>query len=349
VGLAGSASYDASTGTYTLGGAGADIWNTADGFQFAFATLTGDGSYVARVASMANFANYGKAGIMMRSSLDPGSAYAIAFLTPQGTVNFEQRSSSGASSTAVASKGTFSAPVWLKLTRTGNSFAVYYGTNGTTWTQLGATATIPMGSTVYAGMIASSHSSSQLATATFTSPGLTPAVTSFTVNDGSAQRSTVSGLAVTFNQPVTLDVGAFSVVGRNGAGSGTSVSWTNPTGDGQTWLVTFSGPGVTAAGLGDGVYDFKVTASAVHPVGAAPGSPAYSMAADYATSFFRLFGDSDGNGTVNALDYARFKAAFGSAAGSPGYNGAFDFDGNGAVNALDYAYFKNNFGKTVGP
>ena len=30
-------------------GAGADIWNTADGFQFAYTTMTGNGTYVAEV------------------------------------------------------------------------------------------------------------------------------------------------------------------------------------------------------------------------------------------------------------------------------------------------------------
>ena len=52
MGLAGSASY--SSGTYTLSGAGADIWGTADGFQFAYTTMTGNGTYVAQVTSMAN-------------------------------------------------------------------------------------------------------------------------------------------------------------------------------------------------------------------------------------------------------------------------------------------------------
>ena len=138
VGLAGSASYDSSTGTYTLKGAGSDIWNTADGFQFAFTTLTGDGSIVTQVTSMANFVNSGKAGIMMRNSLDPSSAYAIAFLTPQGTVNFEERASSGASSASRASQGTFATPEWLKVTRSGNAFSVFYSANGTSWTQLGS-------------------------------------------------------------------------------------------------------------------------------------------------------------------------------------------------------------------
>ena len=68
---------------------------------------------------------------MMRNSLDPSSAYAIGFLNPAGTINFEDRASSGASSAGRATQGTFSTPEWLKLTRTGNAFSVYYSANGT--------------------------------------------------------------------------------------------------------------------------------------------------------------------------------------------------------------------------
>ena len=107
-------------------------------FNSPYTTLTGDGSIVTQVTSMANFVNSGKAGIMMRNSLDPSSAYAIAFLTPQGTVNFEERASSGASSASRASQGTFSTPEWLKVTRSGNAFSVFYSANGTSWTQLGS-------------------------------------------------------------------------------------------------------------------------------------------------------------------------------------------------------------------
>ena len=53
--------------------------------------------------------------------------------------------------------------------------------------------------------------------------------------------------------------------------------------------------------------------------------------------------DFDNNGIVNALDLARFKAAFGTA------DQRFDLDGNGFVNALDLAKFKALFGKPPGP
>src|SRR5205823_4204646 len=76
-----------------------------------------------------------------------------------------------------------------------------------------------------------------------------PAVASVTVNDGSAQRSKVSSLTVTFDRVVTLDAGAASVVGRNGAGAGLVVSLANPSADGMTWVLTFSGTALVGGSI----------------------------------------------------------------------------------------------------
>src|SRR5438132_13189844 len=51
-GAAGSASYGA--GTFTVQGAGADIWGTSDAFQYVNQPLAGDGQIVARVTSLMN-------------------------------------------------------------------------------------------------------------------------------------------------------------------------------------------------------------------------------------------------------------------------------------------------------
>ena len=39
----GNATYNAGTGVYTIQGSGDDIWNNADGFQYAYTPLVGDG------------------------------------------------------------------------------------------------------------------------------------------------------------------------------------------------------------------------------------------------------------------------------------------------------------------
>src|SRR5262249_6304895 len=65
-GVAGTASYGA--GTFTVRGAGADVWGSADAFQFVSQPLAGDGQIIARVASLQNTSAFAKAGVMIRAT-----------------------------------------------------------------------------------------------------------------------------------------------------------------------------------------------------------------------------------------------------------------------------------------
>ena len=65
-------------GKMTLTGDGADIWNNSDEFTFAYKTLNGDGTIVARVVSIGTGSNtWAKGGVMIRDSLDGGSMHAM--------------------------------------------------------------------------------------------------------------------------------------------------------------------------------------------------------------------------------------------------------------------------------
>jgi hypothetical protein len=59
--------------------------------------------------------------------------------------------------------------------------------------------------------------------------------------------------------------------------------------------------------------------------------------------FHRLFGDADGDGDVDRLDRDAFRAAFGTAAGDPGYLWYFDFDGYGDVGGRDNGQFHRRY------
>lgn len=65
-------------GTYTVIGSGADIWNEADEFHYVYRELSGPGSIIAKVESIENTHNWAKAAVMIRDTLDPDSAQAIA-------------------------------------------------------------------------------------------------------------------------------------------------------------------------------------------------------------------------------------------------------------------------------
>ena len=168
------------------------------------------------------------------------------------------------------------------------------------------------------------------------------------VNGGAAQRSQVTSLTVRFNQAVTLAPGALTlsrlITDSTGAALGATdvsaaVAWSTPDG-GATWaaVVVSGGPADGGGGsLSDGVY--RLTLHPASVLNAATGTP-LAGGDEVLSTFHRLYGDADGNGSVNASDYTRFKRAFGSAA----YDAAFDADGNGVVNTLDYLNFRKRFG-----
>ena len=102
--VAGQASYAA--GTFTVAGAGVDIWGTTDQFRFVYQALNGDGSIVARVDSLQNTDPWAKAGVMIREDLT-GNAPNV--LVPQtaanGTAVQWRTTRGGPSATRAASPG----------------------------------------------------------------------------------------------------------------------------------------------------------------------------------------------------------------------------------------------------
>lgn len=173
VGATGSAS--GSGGSFTVTGAGADIWGSADAFRFVYTPLTGDGSIVAQVTSVQYVANWTKAGVMMRATLDPSSEHAFMLVSAGKGLAFQRRTVTAGLSTNTA--GPFAtAPYFVKLTRSGSTIAGSVSTDGVNWTSVGSD-TFTMPSTIYVGLAVSSHVAGTLATATFASTAVTAAST----------------------------------------------------------------------------------------------------------------------------------------------------------------------------
>jgi hypothetical protein len=164
VGATGNAVY--SGGTFTVTGAGPDIWNNADAFRYVYQSSSGDCGMTARVATLQNTDAWAKGGVMIRESTAAGARNAAVVVTPGNGISFQWRASTGGSSSFASVTG-LSAPYWVRLTRTGNSFAAYYSANGSSWTQFGGTQNIAMGTGATIGLAATSHISATLCTATF--------------------------------------------------------------------------------------------------------------------------------------------------------------------------------------
>jgi endoglucanase Acf2 len=161
-------------GTWTVAGGGADIWGTSDQFNFAYQTLTGNGSIVAHVNSLTNTDPWAKTGVMFRNSTNAASPFADVVVTPGEGVNFQWRNA--AAKPSHAQLVGIKVPVWVKLTRSGNNFSGYYSTDDVNWKQIGATVTLSIATTDLAGLAVTAHNNTALNTAVFTNVAVQSAV-----------------------------------------------------------------------------------------------------------------------------------------------------------------------------
>jgi regulation of enolase protein 1 (concanavalin A-like superfamily) len=168
-GLSGSATY--SNGAFTVSGAGADIWGSADSFQYVSQTTSGDVQIVARVTAVQNTNPYAKAGIMLRESLQAGARHIILDVRPDGNVEFMTRTSANGATSYLAG-AVQSPPAWLKLSRSGSTVTASVSSNGSTWTTVGSTpTTIPTSALI--GLIVTSHDVNTRNTSTFDNVSVT--------------------------------------------------------------------------------------------------------------------------------------------------------------------------------
>ncbi|HVV71914.1 MAG TPA: Ig-like domain-containing protein [Verrucomicrobiae bacterium] len=161
-----------SNGVYFVTGAG--VFNRAsDSFRFAYQPMSGDGDIRIRINALQGTNTAARAGIMIRESLTTSSTYAFAGISPNGTVRWQTRRTTGGRSSTV-NAGTGALPnLWVRLTRSGSTITAYSSTDGANWSQLGSTS-ITMATNVYFGIGVASGQVDALASGVFSSPTLVP-------------------------------------------------------------------------------------------------------------------------------------------------------------------------------
>jgi len=171
-------------GKITLAGDGTDIWNNSDEFVYAYKTLNGNGSIVARVVSIGPGTNtWAKAGVMIRDSLNGGSTFANMVMTANsdGTAgngaSFQYRLAADGACANTDSTTVVKPPYWVKVERTADNITGSYSADGKTWRSVGIPQTITMAAPVYIGLCATSHASGEQRTFEFDSISTTGGVT----------------------------------------------------------------------------------------------------------------------------------------------------------------------------
>ncbi|HEY7422837.1 MAG TPA: aryl-sulfate sulfotransferase [Gemmataceae bacterium] len=171
-------------------------------------------------------------------------------------------------------------------------------------------------------------------------------VESVVLNDGSAQRSMVNRITVTFSGAAFLDPGAIELRRQDGSLVDSQIAISLVRGK-TVAVLTFAGVEFVGGSLADGRYTLMVLADHVHDRWGREldGDGDGSSGGDLVDGFFRLFGDSDGDRNVDRADRKLFRSTFGTKAGEAGYLWYFDFDGDGDVDGRDNRQFNRRFGQ----
>jgi dipeptidyl aminopeptidase/acylaminoacyl peptidase len=163
--LKGAAVYDAPTGTYTLSGAGQNVWAESDEFFYVWRKATGDFSLSARLVFKGEGVNaHRKAGIMIRESLTGDARYADVAVHGDGLTSLQYRAAAGRET-----KETVGPPngEYIRLERTGNRVVMKTAADGFTGDATGEIV-LELPSSCYVGLYVCSHEGDALETATFT-------------------------------------------------------------------------------------------------------------------------------------------------------------------------------------
>ncbi len=246
VGAAGSSTTTTNadgTASATVKGSGSDIWDVSDEFQFDYQPLAGDGTITARVASLQQTNDWAKAGVMIREQLTTGSTNAFVALTPANGFDFQWRPTAGGLSRYIGGPLTVTAPYWVRLTRSGNTFSAYSSSDGTTWSLVGQ-ATITMAASAYIGLGVTSHNDGTLNTVSFdhVALGVAPVV-NLTVNPASVQSGGTTQLSWTSTNATSCTASGGWSGSRATSGAATSSALTTTT----TFTLTCTGPGGTGS------------------------------------------------------------------------------------------------------
>jgi hypothetical protein len=220
----------------TLTGDGTDIWNASDDFTFAYKTLTGDGTMVARVVSVGTGTNtWAKGGVMIRQSLNGGSTFADTVITAGGGngASFQERLTTDSASPGNAdAAAVLTAPYWVKIQRVGTTYTGYLSADGKTWTQQGTAQAITMTDPVLIGICVTAHQAGEQRTMQFdnitTTGNVTGAWQGAVVN--SPQYNAAAGLYVVVQDNAGKSK-LFANADPAAAATGTWTRWTIPLSD----------------------------------------------------------------------------------------------------------------------
>ncbi len=153
------------------------------------------------------------------------------------------------------------------------------------------------------------------------------------IDDGTAQRSMVRSLTLTFASSIAATLSSVMAnLSLKRASDGLSVGLTGTLNSTGTVLtLKFTGSSIIGGSLADGRYTLSYG-----------GATLLSS-----TQLWRLFGDLYGTASVNAADYTAFMAAMSSRVGMSNYSVYFDYNADGIIVNADETAFMQRYGTSI--
>jgi hypothetical protein len=166
VALAGFSNGSQNAGAHPRVAIGPDGEAVTDNFYFVRQSLDGNGSITARVTSLDTVlptpggsrphiaVPWAKAGIIIKTSTKPGSAYAAVLATPGHGVRMQYDYTHDVP--GLPGRVSATSPRWLRLTRSGDTITGYDSADGRHWTEIGTATLAGLPPTVQAGLLVAS-------------------------------------------------------------------------------------------------------------------------------------------------------------------------------------------------
>jgi TolB protein len=160
------ASFDSTTGTYTIGASGDNIWAGRDAFGFASKPMSGDAAFAARIEIQGTSAQeHRKAGLMFRQSLEPDSAYVDVVVHGNGLTSLQFRTETGGPTREI--QCSKQAPNAVRLEKRGDYVALQLSDIDGKFEPTGCAIKLAFGRVFYAGLAVCAHDNTAFATAQF--------------------------------------------------------------------------------------------------------------------------------------------------------------------------------------
>jgi TolB protein len=172
VGKSGAVQYDVTKKSYVITGGGENIWGISDAFHFLWKEVSGDISLAADIQLSGSGGNpHRKAGLIIRQSLEPDSAYADAVIHGDGLTSLQYREVKGGPTREIQSN--IAAPYKIRIEKEGDYVFMSVARQGEALQAAGGSFKIKLSAPFYIGLGVCAHDNKVLEKATFSNVEIT--------------------------------------------------------------------------------------------------------------------------------------------------------------------------------